>query len=182
MKLLTNGEIQTLLTKYAYDVRYRKWGERVPLIQVANLMDVGIKVINSALEGRVQERYRFKFSNILHAIERGFVTFDRLEGPKYREIPENLPPPQPRMIWVAQWKASAPCRSCAGHRWAKAYLSLREVRVCASCIPPDQYKALHLDTELKRVYKPKQTISEYILAKRDNQGIPLSRLRRAVRE
>lgn len=181
MKLLTNAEIHSLLTKYAFDVRY-KGKNRVPFSKLATLCNVSHETLDRILtRGLVTERFRHRISIIFQAIERGEVRFTEKES-IYEEPPVVPLPPQGRMVWIDQWDRHSPCRACAGHRWAKAFLSRREVMVCSGCIPPDQYKALHLDTELKRVYKP-MTLSEVIAHKLgNNSGIRLPRLRPPIRE
>ncbi len=179
MKLLTNGEIHALLTKFAYDVRYKD-EDRVQWTKLGELCDLDRGTLDNILErGWVQEKHRLRISTVLLAVDRGEVKFTNTET-IYTDPPRL--PPQAKLLRLDEWKAFAPCASCAGTKWATVFKrtdEVREFRVCVNCIPPEQYKYLHLDTNGKRDYKRVTENEGNNIG--HNQGVPLQRLRERIR-
>lgn len=152
MKLLTNGEIHAILTKYAYDHRY---GKRFPFKRIAELCDMSDETLDRILtRGLVSEKYRLRLSTVLSAIERGDIKFETswTHDPVLVAPPDGAP--QDRIIAADAWRDTL-CRSCANRRWVQAWRGEMEMRVCIACIPPEQWPFLHLDKKKKRAYKQK---------------------------
>lgn len=176
MKLLTNGEIHAILTKYAYDVRYKG---TYHFTKIAELCDIHVVTLNSILaRGWIQEKHRLRISSVLQSIERGEVEFTKDEV-RYTDAPRLSP--QGKILRLDEWREFAPCSSCGRSKWATVFIRgevIKEMRVCDNCIPPDQYRFLHLDTNGNRDYK-RLTEKESDIG--DHPGISLQRLRKRIR-
>ncbi len=150
MRLLTNGEILALLNKYAFDCRYTG-RNKVQMKRIAELCEVSRDYVDGLVEGKFgfTEKYRHRFSLVLEAIEGGRLKFEHGKPPTLLDQTFGT---QGRMVRADEW-LDVPCRYCRKGRWETVWNGFQEMRVCANCIPPEQYPFLHLDTKMKRGYK-----------------------------
>ncbi len=156
IRLLSDAEIITRLKTYYYG-SYHKGPRQVPIAGIARLCGLNEQTLFDAMKrGGVTERNRQIVSTILLMMEEGYIEVKPQGVVNFPDPPAELPPPQDKIVRAEEWQRFAPCRTCSGTQWGEAWNRKQAMRICLKCVPENQWKALHLDTELNPAYKPKR--------------------------
>jgi hypothetical protein len=117
-----------------YGIRRNRREQRVSISAIAGMTGLDRSTIYEARRGIMSERVRAVLLPVIASIERGELRFRRVgQVWEYRQQPDRLPPPQPRVIPASDYREWARCQSCGSPHFSR-FTADKVYYACDTCV------------------------------------------------